>query len=77
MEGDFSARNIWHYYVGAPIFLSLDLPDEPKEIEDEDKSEEMKALEARRIEFYKTHVSQAANWLRLEFLLDLPQADMA
>lgn len=44
----------------TPVFLSLDLPDEPKEIDSEDKSEDMKAMEARRMEFYKTHVSQAA-----------------
>lgn len=46
--------------TGTPIFLGLDLPDEPKEIKGEDKSEEVKALEARRVEFYKQHVSQAA-----------------
>jgi hypothetical protein len=46
--------------TGTPIFLSLDLPDEPKEIKADDKSDEVKALEARRAEFYKQHVSQAA-----------------
>ena len=46
--------------TNTPIFLSLDLPEEPKDAEKEDKSEEMKALEARRMEFYKIHVGQAA-----------------
>lgn len=46
--------------TGTPIFLGLDLPDEPKENKDEDRSEEVKALEVRRAEFYKQHVSQAA-----------------
>lgn len=45
---------------GTPIFLSLDLPDEPKESKDDDKSEEVKSLEAKRLEFYKKHVGQAA-----------------
>lgn len=46
--------------TGVPVFLSLDLPDEPKEIKSEDKSDEVAALEARRMEFYKKHVGQAA-----------------
>lgn len=46
--------------TNTPIFLSLDLPDEPKNADKEDKSEEMKALEDRRMEFYKIHVGQAA-----------------
>lgn len=46
--------------TNTPIFLSLDLPDEPKASDDEDKSEEMAAMEARRMEFYKIHVAQAA-----------------
>lgn len=46
--------------TGTPIFLSLDLPDEPKDGKDDDKSDEVKALEAKRLEFYKTHVGQAA-----------------
>lgn len=46
--------------TGVPVFLSMDLPDEPKEIKSEDKSDEVAALEARRMEFYKKHVSQAA-----------------
>lgn len=46
--------------TNTPIFLSLELPDEPKEADKEDKSDEMKGLETRRMEFYKTHVSQAA-----------------
>ncbi|MBO3697157.1 amidohydrolase family protein [Roseivirga sp. E12] len=45
---------------GTPIFLSLDLPDEPKDSKSDDKSDEVKSLEARRMEFYKTHVGQAA-----------------
>lgn len=45
---------------GIPVFLSLDLPKEPKEIKSDDKSEEVAALEARRMEFYNKHVSQAA-----------------
>ena len=46
--------------TGTPIFLSLDLPDEPKASKDDDKSDEVKALEERRMEFYKKHVAQAA-----------------
>ncbi len=46
--------------TGTPLFLGLDLPDEPKDSKDKDKSDETKALEARRMEFYKQHVSQAA-----------------
>ena len=46
--------------TGTPVFLSLDLPKEPKEIKSEDKSEEVIALEERRMEFYNKHVSQAA-----------------
>jgi len=45
--------------TGVPVFLSLDLPDEPKEIKSDDKSDEVAALEARRMEFYKKHVGQA------------------
>ncbi len=44
----------------TPIFLSLDLPDEPKENKDDDKSDEVKALEEKRLEAYKLYVSQAA-----------------
>lgn len=46
--------------TNTPIFLSLDLPDEPKASDNEDKSEEMAAMEERRMEFYKIHVAQAA-----------------
>ena len=42
------------------VFLSLDLPDEPAEIDDEDKSEEVANLEARRLEFYNRHMEQYA-----------------
>lgn len=45
--------------TGTPIFLSLDLPDAPKENKDEDKSEEVKGLEAKRLDFYNLYVSQA------------------
>ena len=45
---------------GTPIFLSLDIPDKPKEMKSDDKSEEVTALEMRRMEFYTKHVSQAA-----------------
>ncbi len=45
--------------TGTPIFLSLDLPDKPKDIKGDDKTDEVKALEARRMEFYNTHVGQA------------------
>lgn len=46
--------------TNTPIFLSLDVPDEPKASEEEDKSDEMKNMEDRRMEFYKIHVGQAA-----------------
>ena len=46
--------------TSTPIFLSLDVPDEPKPAEEDDKSDEMKSLEDRRMEFYKIHVGQAA-----------------
>ncbi|OEK04526.1 hypothetical protein BFP71_13745 [Roseivirga misakiensis] len=45
--------------TGTPIFLSMDLPDAPKENKDDDKTDEVKALEAKRAEAYKTYVSQA------------------
>ncbi len=45
--------------TNTPIFLSLDLPDEPKEAKEDDKSDDMKAMEARKMEFYKIHVGQA------------------
>ena len=47
--------------TNTPIFLSLDLPKEPKNAkEGDDISEEVEALEARRMEFYNLHVGQAA-----------------
>jgi len=46
--------------TGTPIFLSLDLPDKPKDAKGDDVSDEVKALEARRMEFYNTYVEQAA-----------------
>lgn len=43
------------------VFMSLDLPDEPAmSEEDEDVTDEVRALEERRMEFYKRHVSQFA-----------------
>jgi hypothetical protein len=47
---------------GATVFLSMDLPDEPKESKSEDKTEEVKQLEARKMDFYKKYVSQAATY---------------
>lgn len=43
---------------GSKVFMSLDLPKEPKDSKDEDKSEETKKLEERRMEFYKKYVAQ-------------------
>ena len=43
---------------GTPVFLSLDIPDEPKEIKEDDKTAEVEALEKRRLEFYKKQVEQ-------------------
>ena len=45
---------------GVQVFLSMAIPAEPKDSKAEDKTDEVKALEARRMEFYKMHVSQAA-----------------
>lgn len=42
------------------VFLSLDLPEKPDEIDDEDKSEEVAELEARRLEFYNRYMEQFA-----------------
>jgi Amidohydrolase family len=47
---------------GAKVYLSMDLPDEPKPSKSEDKTEEVKQLEARKMEFYKKYVSQAATY---------------
>ncbi len=47
--------------TGTPIFLSLDLPDKPKDAKGDDVSDEVRALEARRMEFYNTYVQQAAS----------------
>ncbi|WP_420386497.1 amidohydrolase family protein [Roseivirga sp.] len=46
--------------TNTPIFLSLDVPDEPKASDKDDKSDELQAMEDRRMEFYKIHVGQAA-----------------
>lgn len=42
------------------VFLSLDIPEKPEENDDEDKSEEVANLEARRLEFYNRHMEQFA-----------------
>ena len=46
--------------TNTPIFLSLDMPDEPKAAKGDDVTDEVRALEARRDEFYKMSVGQAA-----------------
>ena len=46
--------------ANADVFLSLDLPDKPKDSKDDDKSEEVTKLEERRMEFYKKYITQAA-----------------
>ena len=45
--------------TNTQVFLSLDVPDEPKAAKEDDKSEELKSMEDRRMEFYKIHVGQA------------------
>lgn len=52
LADEFKANNV-------AVFLSLDVPDKPKDSKDDDKSEEVAALEARRMEFYTKHVTQA------------------
>lgn len=42
------------------VFMSLELPKEPKDSKEEDKTDEVKHLEERRMEFYKKYVSQYA-----------------
>tara|TARA_R110002049_G_scaffold41151_4_gene124329 strand:+ start:4119 stop:5798 length:1680 start_codon:yes stop_codon:yes gene_type:complete len=42
------------------VFMSLDLPKEPKDSKEEDKSDDVKQLEERRMEFYKKYVTQYA-----------------
>ena len=44
---------------GAGVFLSLDLPDAPKESKEE-LTDEAKRLEGRKMEFYKKYAGQAA-----------------
>ncbi|WP_053222657.1 amidohydrolase family protein [Roseivirga seohaensis] len=49
---------------GTNVFLSLDLPDAPKEAKGKDKdemTEEAKRLEARKMDFYKKYTGQAAS----------------
>lgn len=48
---------------GVGVFLSLDMPDMPKEAKDKEKeemTEETKVLEARKMEFWKKYASQAS-----------------
>lgn len=42
------------------VFMSLELPKEPKDSKEEDKTDEVKQLEERRMEFYKKYVTQYA-----------------
>ena len=42
------------------VFMSLELPKEPKDSKDEDKTEETKKLEERRMEFYNKFLTQYA-----------------
>lgn len=44
--------------TGTKVFLSLDLPKEPKAAKEKDKTDEVKHLEDRRMEFYKKYVTQ-------------------
>lgn len=46
---------------GTKVFMSLELPKEPKNSKEDDKSDEVKQLEERRMEFYKKYVSQYAD----------------
>ncbi len=46
--------------TNTKVFMSLELPKEPKNSKEEDKSDEVKRLEERRMEFYKKYVSQYA-----------------
>ncbi|WP_018126860.1 amidohydrolase family protein [Balneola vulgaris] len=45
---------------GTQVFMSLELPEEPKEAKEEDQTEEVKQLEERRMEFYKRYLTQYA-----------------
>lgn len=45
---------------GTNVFMSIDIPTEPKDSKDEDKSDEVKALEERRMEFYNKNLGQYA-----------------
>lgn len=46
--------------TNTKVFMSLELPKEPKNSNEEDKSDEVKRLEERRMEFYKKYVTQYA-----------------
>ena len=48
--------------TNTPVFMSLDLPDEPKEIKVDEKTAEVEAQEKRRMEFYKKYVEQAGQY---------------
>lgn len=45
----------------AKVFMSVNLPKEPKDSEEEDKSEEIVQLEARRMDFYNMYLNQYAS----------------
>lgn len=47
--------------TNTKVFMSLELPKEPKESKDKDKSDEVKQLEERRAEFYKKYLTQFAD----------------
>ncbi|MCG8373516.1 MAG: amidohydrolase family protein [Balneolales bacterium] len=51
MVGDLSGS-------GVTVFLSLNIPEEPEVKEDGDKTEEVAALEQRRLDFYNKQMSQ-------------------
>ena len=40
------------------VFLSLNIPEKPTSKEEKDKTEEIKTLEARRLQFYEKHITQ-------------------
>jgi hypothetical protein len=46
--------------ANASVFLSLDLPNKPKDSKDDEKTDEVNGLEKRRMEFYMKYVTQAA-----------------
>lgn len=44
----------------AKVFMSINLPKEPKDSDDEEKTEEVAQLEARRMDFYNMYLTQYA-----------------